>query len=361
MEIILAAFLTSYCAFLVILIRGWHMAALVEIPSVKEQFITVIIPVRNEEKCIKALLNNISLQVYDAFEVIVVDDHSEDQTMEILSGLTISNLVLLKNSGIGKKQAINTAIACAKGSIIVTTDGDCSVQPQWLKSINSLFSDNRIAMVLGGVAIQSHDFFSRLQGIEMASLVGTAASTVSLGYPTMCNGANLAFKKQAFEKVLGYADNLHIPSGDDEFLLHKINRQFPGGVKFLYNEHAVVRTRSQLTVADFLQQRLRWAAKWRFNTSRVAKVLAVFILSVQLSFLVSGVALFVSFQFLLLALLLAKILLEAFYLWKVCNFLKVRWAWLTFLVLQVAYPFYVVMIGITSNFMTYTWKGRKHY
>ncbi|MEI9943927.1 MAG: glycosyltransferase [Chitinophagaceae bacterium] len=91
--------------------------------------ISVIIPARNEEENIGKLLNALNEQTYpkESFEIIVVDDHSEDGTTNIVSTFPRVKLISLKDDNINsyKKKAIETGIAAATGELIVTTDADC--------------------------------------------------------------------------------------------------------------------------------------------------------------------------------------------------------------------------------------------
>jgi cellulose synthase/poly-beta-1,6-N-acetylglucosamine synthase-like glycosyltransferase len=315
--------------------------------------------VRNEARNIGALLSGILAQNYRLFEVIVVDDHSTDTTHDVISAFG-GRVRYIRNHGNGKKDAIITGVSAATGSIIVTTDGDCTVPARWLAAINTFFNDSRNQMMIGAVKIHQHNFFSALQSIEFASLIGSAGAVTAFQMPVMCNGANLAYRKSAFEEVNAYEDNRHIASGDDEFLMRKMFQKYPSGIRFLADRQAVVTTHAQPTLHDFIQQRIRWASKWRANTSAGTRLLAVFIFAVQFATcfnLVTGV---VKAQPLYFIFPLMKMLLEGIFLIRVCRFLDVRWHWFAFLVLQLVYPVYVIMIGLLSNVLSFRWKGRIH-
>ncbi len=132
----------------------------------------------------------------------------------------------------------------AGGEIIVTTDADCRLPIHWLQSIATSFHEGNVKMVFGGVRIkEDKSFFSKLQALEFCSLIGTGGAMAGLGIPILCNGANLAFLRSAFLEVKGYDGNLDIPSGDDEFLMRKIDRRFPGSIRFQPSEDSVVETR----------------------------------------------------------------------------------------------------------------------
>jgi biofilm PGA synthesis N-glycosyltransferase PgaC len=355
----------SYLLFVVLLISGWQKARRqVSSPANNNIFITVVIPVRNEEHTIEALLSDLAKQQYQAFEVIVVDDHSVDTTAPVVKHFTLGDtrFRLVASHTEGKKQALTLGIQEARGTVIVTTDGDCRVSESWLMLINQHFQEDRIKLAFGGVALLQDDrFFSAIQAIEFSSLIGSGAATWALGYPTMCNGANLAFRKKVFEEVNGYAGNVNIASGDDEFLLRKVIARYPLGVSFMSEAGAIVRTQPAGSLKDLFRQRIRWAGKWRHNTSLHAKLLALYIFLVQVMLIVTMALLFSCKEpvgIVAGSIVMTRFVVEALFLYPVCRFLKVRWRWPAYIVLQVLYPLYVIITGWFSNFITVTWKNR---
>jgi poly-beta-1,6-N-acetyl-D-glucosamine synthase len=350
-----------YFLLLILMLAGWKMAMSrpVEEVTSKEPLISVIIPVRNEEMRIGTLLKDLSVQEYKNFEIIVVNDDSEDETLWMVSRYELKNLNVVHNKGKGKKAAITTGIAAARGSIVVTTDADCSVRPQWLKYIRAPFREQKVMMVFGGVRMQGEKrFFDSLQSMEFSSLIGSGASTAALGFPTMCNGANLAFRRNVFSELKGYQDNLDIPSGDDEFLMRKIHKRYPKGVRFINHPDAIVTTGTQDNPEAFLNQRIRWASKWKYNSSRITQAVAVAVVLFQLTFLVNWVLVFTPYILQSFFFIAIKMILEAAVLLQVCRFLSARWNWLAFFTLQVIYPFYVIGVAITSFFRPFEWKHR---
>lgn len=359
--LVLTGIFIAYFLLLAVLMGGWKraMQAKTESTSAKEPLISVIIPARNEEMIIGNLLTDLSVQEYRNFEIIVVNDDSEDETLWMVSRFDMKNLQAIHNKGKGKKEAITTGVRAARGGIIVVTDADCSVSPEWLKMIRAHFTDPRVRIVFGGVRMQGDDsFFHALQAIEFSSLVGTGAATAALGFPTLCNGANLAFRKKAFTAVKGYEGNLHIPSGDDEFLMRKIQKVTPGSVRFMNEPAAVVTTRSQADWEAFFNQRVRWASKWRYNSSRLSQVTAVLVVFFQVAFVVNWFFLLTPLILQALFLMAVKMILEAALLLQVCRFLGTPWNWLAFFALQFLYPFYVIGVSGASFFRPFRWKNR---
>jgi cellulose synthase/poly-beta-1,6-N-acetylglucosamine synthase-like glycosyltransferase len=359
--VVLTVVFILYFLMIVLFLIGWKRATQdkKDLKPSKDPFISVIIPARNEELTIGNLLTDLSRQEYRNFEIIVVNDDSEDETLWMVSRFDMKNLQVIHSKGTGKKAAITSGIRIAKGSIVVTTDADCSVSPEWLKHIRDGFRDPREMMIFGGVRmVGDNKFFDSLQAMEFSSLIGTGAVTASLGFPTVCNAANLAFRKKVFSEVKGYDDNIAIPSGDDEFLMRKIHNRYPGSVHFMKNPETVVATRNQPSLEAFVNQRLRWASKWRYNSSLLAKGLAVVVLLFQLSFIINWFYIFTSDILQALFLIAVKMILEAAFLLQVCRFLGTKWNWLAFFSLQLVYPLYVIGIGTASFFAPFQWKNR---
>lgn len=360
-----AIIFACYFIFVAFLIIGWSRLVRKQPSSVdiKEVFVSVIIPARNEASNIGKLLSDLETQTHVGFEVIVVDDHSEDDTKSIVEHFIKKNsrFRMLTNSGDGKKTALTLGVRAANGSIIITTDADCRVSNEWMATLVSCFRSDSVKMVLGCVKMEGGSLFSNLQALEFASLIGSGMAMVSWNYPVMCNGANLAFRKEMFEQAGGYQGNFHIPSGDDEFLMRKVLTLYPEGIVASTAEQSVVTTLPNRTLNEIFQQRIRWAGKWTANTSVVSSLLALFVFCFQLTTVLLPV--FLSMKWinvqLFLMLLLTKACLEFVFLKKVSLNLGIRWSWISFAILQVIYPPYVLVIGLLSRFNSFIWKGRR--
>ncbi len=329
-----------------------------------ESFVSVVVAVRNEEATLPNLIQSLAKQTYltGKFEIILVDDHSTDKTSQIISQLIKQypelKISKISSEDVGKKRAITQGVEVAQGGIILTTDADCVTPPGWIEGMVNSFKENT-QLVIGAVKIKTDQtFFSTLQAMEFSSVLGSGIALMGLGQATMCNGASLAFRKSAFQEVKGYEGNFQIPSGDDEFLMRKIDQRYTDGIEVVTQKDCVVETNSLNSFNEFVQQRLRWSGKWKANNSIFARALAVFILLVHVSWLILiGVAGMQASEKLFL-LILIKIFLEFSFLLLVSNYLKQRFQMLAFIVLQIIYPVYVIYIGIASQVSTYKWKGR---
>lgn len=362
-------FIIIFLSYLVVvfgLITGWIKAMAVAVPGVvKEKFISVIVAFRNEEKAIGNLISDLQQQEYprDKFEVILINDHSEDNSVSVINESLRGPISskLMNNASPGKKSALTKGIRHSIGTIMVTTDADCRMETGWLRSINNSFYDDTIKMTFGPVKFQEDGtVFQSMQAIEFASLIGSGAATAAFGFPTLCNGANLAFTKDVFTETGGYEGNEHIASGDDEFLMRKIEAKYPGSIRFNSHRDSLVATAPQKTLISFLNQRLRWAGKWRYHDGTNSKLLAVYIFLFHLTVIVLPFFVLMGdvSVYVLIGLLLAKAAIEFFFLRPICRWLGIRWRWISFIVLQLTYPLYAVGVALAALFKTPFWKGR---
>jgi len=364
-----------YFLFLLILIYGWgrinSQSQYYDI-STSNLFVTVIIAVRDEEKNILRLLDCLSSQSYpkDKYEVIIIDDSSEDQTLSIIQGFNTSiNFKLLKsdfkkNERITpKKAALQQGINLAKGEIIMMTDGDCWFGDNWIKSFSLAFYHDSIKFVSGMVAIKGNNtMLSKIQSIEFSSLIGTGGALINLNYPLMCNGANLAFRKEAYYFVNGYSGYENTSSGDDVFLMQKIHNSYKKSISFIKDQQAVVYTIPQPSLSALLQQRKRWASKWRNYPLLFSWLIPVFLFIHYISIITIIWYAFILPQFILWlgVLLIVKIVLDGILLRKVMELCKLKFGYFSFLISEILYPFYALIIGFSIQFGSYKWKGRSY-
>ncbi len=189
----------GYVLLILYFLLGWlRLNEYVPANAMPVTRVTVVVPVRNEEKNILNLLGNLRDQQYnkDLFEVIVVDDHSTDNTLKLIKGFSMSNLrvIALKDdpaladaSRTNKKIGIEKAVHAANGTLIMTTDADCHPGSNWIKTTVAYYEQHQPVMIAGMVSY-FHDtsFLGKFQTLDFLSLVGIAAASiqhgVSVGY-----------------------------------------------------------------------------------------------------------------------------------------------------------------------------------
>lgn len=337
--------------------------------SSSDIFFSVIIPARNEEKNIGACLESVLGQDYKNFEVIVVDDHSTDQTTSIIRSFNNDKLRLIQldNELNGeiinsyKKKGIETAIAQAKGNWIVTTDADCIVQQKWLSVIAAFQQQEGSKFIAAPVSFYQEDSFIKIfQSLDFMTLQGITGASVYKRFHNMCNGANLAYEKKVFEEVSGFKGIDNIASGDDMLLMQKISKKYPEAVHYLKSNKAIVQTLPVHNWKEFFQQRIRWASKASYYEDK--RIFSVLLLVFTLNFFFLLLALDSLFSVLYLYwfifLLLVKTVTELIFLAPVAKFFsKTKLLWWFFFA-QPIHIIYTVVAGFLGKFGSYEWKGR---
>ena len=334
---------------------------------------SIIIPARDESTNIINCLHTIFDNDYpeNLYEIIVVDDHSIDDTSLLVQQLQSnhSNILLIRLAdeidgqllNAYKKKAIEKAIALSKHEWIITTDADCFTKKHWLKNFDAYIQDtNHVLVAAPVVFMKENNVLSMFQYIDFLSLQGITAASVSAGFHTMCNGANLAYQKAAFNAVDGFKDIDHLASGDDMFLMNKIKKEFPYGLGYLFTEQATVSTHPMPTWKAFLNQRIRWASKAdKLKDKSVLLVLILVYLFNLLIFLMPLMAIFnTSFIIYCLIALLLKTVIELSFAIPVGRFFGQSFVW-WFPFLQPIHIAYTVLAGWLGKFGSYKWKGRK--
>lgn len=351
---------------------GWKAAPEMHLPDAytPATSITIIIPARNESANIRSSITSVLSQNYPQqfLEVIVVDDHSEDDTAAIATaaGGGRVNVIRLSEqpdpSGMYKKKTIEVAVAHATGQLIVTTDADCTAGPDWLRSIACLYETHHPRLIAGPVIFQpARSLFERFQALDFAGMMAITAATIHRGFYVMCNGANLAYERETFLELGGYRGADRHPSGDDMMLLHKVSERYPGQVAFAKTPSAVVMTPPIPALGDFLQQRFRWTSKSSgYSDRRVSAVLAlVFLFNVSL--LIASVGAFFRQELIcwLLPVWLLKLAADYLVLRAGAVFFGQGRLLRTFFPSQVMHVLYIVFVGTLGNILPYRWKGRK--
>lgn len=333
--------------------------------------LTVVIVFRDEALHLPLLLSDLEQQTLNKtlWEVIFIDDFSEDNSSEIVSNfLKISSIkaTILKNDVYPdivspKKRGISQAVQIAQGEFIVCTDADCRLPATWLQGIVSCYEQTSAYFISSAVKFSPTLYpFQKIQALEFSSLIGSGAACIGLKAPTMCNGANIAYKKTIFEELDGFKGSENIISGDDEFLMHKFATAYPEKVLFNKSSHTIVSTTPHSNWKSFFEQRKRWASKWENYKNIAPKILAFFIFFINLLSVILYFSIFWSPNKATWILIGLKFCIEFVFLAWILKSLKqtqLLW-WIPFLF--IVYPFYVLVFALISRKKNYIWKGRTH-
>lgn len=318
-----------------------------------EYKVSVVISCRNEEKNLPKLLRHLENQTYRDFELVLVNDHSTDETGEIMREAEkhFPRLIYIEATGNGKKKAISEGIIAATGDLIITTDADCEPVPTWIDTIVQFQTENPSHLIICPIKLKDKKtFFSRLQLFEFTTLVASGAGAAGASYPIMCNAANMAFTKDAWlasQKDLKPEEQ----SGDDIFLLQSIKKK-GGIIRFLRSKKAFSVTEPARNLKEFIRQRRRWAGKSTSYTDFHLIITACIVFGIclaQLMLLVGGIFNSLYLYFFLFFFII-KYWIDTKFLNDVGDFFSLPSVAFYSLCLSVVYPFYIVFTAVSATF-----------
>lgn len=345
----------------------------------KTQF-SIVVPFRDEKDNLPNLLQSISKLNYPQilFEVILVDDDSNDCWKPEVGSWKFA-IKIIKNkrkSNSPKKDAIDTAIELALHDWIITTDADCEVHPNWLKTLDNYIQQENKRMVASGVKYKNGSgFLFDFQNLDFLSLQGVTIGSFWLREPFLCNGANFAYKKTFFTEIGGFSGNENIASGDDVFLLQKAVKVNEETVGFCLHTDSIVITKSENSWSELFNQRVRWASKTKGYQSGIGKFigLSVFVFNVIVIWnMING--LYVGFNFVeftsdldlddilffvvsAFGLLIFKMFYDLALVYKTSKLYNTSLQ--NYVPSAFVYPFFTTVVAVYSLFGGFDWKGRK--
>lgn len=337
---------------------------------------SIIIPLRNEEENLPALLKSIVQLNYpkELFELLFVDDESDDDSVKTIKATFSENSeysqfdrTIIENERITKspkKDAITLAISKAKYDWIVTTDADCVLPKFWLDSFDEFIQLQKPDFIIAPVTYSKiNSFLDRFQLLDFLSLQGSTIGSFGIGKPFLCNGANLAYTKELFKAVNGFDGNNNIGSGDDIFMLEKVVKMHPKKVKFLKSQKSIVTTSPQASFDALISQRVRWAAKTGSYKNLFGKLVGIIVFIMNGGLLVSSLMTLNGIIDLKMLFYIAiiKFGIDFLLIYKTATYTNQKDVMKSYFFAFFLYPFFTVYVVFASVFRGYKWKGRDHY
>jgi len=324
--------------------------------------ISVIVAARNEEANILTCLESLNKLEYpvNKVEIIIIDDESTDKTNDLVTNYIQDKhrfqLIILDEGSSeklkGKERAMSEGIKISNGEILLTTDADCAVNPLWAKTIASYYFED-VGVVNGFTSQKVDGIFSAMQAIDFVYLLFIASGSINLGKPISCIGNNMSFRKKAYEETGGY-ENLPFSVTEDFLMLNAIKRLNKYKVIYPLNRNSLVISNPIKSLKELFNQKKRWAVGG-MNTPPIGLGL------MMLSFLTNLFLLLTVFMFSTAALYLTvfKIGIDFFVLWPVHQKLGLQKNLKYFLVFEIYYVAYVLVLPFAVLFnKKVKWKDR---
>jgi biofilm PGA synthesis N-glycosyltransferase PgaC len=365
-------YIVFICLFLYSAVLAWLAVGFIRTPTFRaeEKFlqlsVTIIICARNEEKNISLCLRSILKQDYvkGRMQLILINDASSDNTVQraesILKESGINYKIISNAQQKGKKQSISYAMQFANNALIVLRDADTfTTSTTWLQEISNFQNKYNTDLIIAPVAI-AHNFgiLWAMQVIENNILAVLAGGSAFYKLPFLCNGANLAFTRSVFERTQGYASHIDIASGDDVLFLEDV-KKIPGAkVGYLKSADAIVHTYPCFSFKQLLNQKIRWASKFRQNKNKLNLLIAVLSFAVNLAWLFLLVYVYFApeHKWLCLTFIFYKLVFDILLLFLAARFIKSKGLLWFVLPVGCIYPIYAFIVGAASAFIKPTWK-----
>ncbi len=326
---------------------------------------SIIICARNEEKHIVYCLRSITAQDYPPgnFEVILVDDASTDTTSklatEVFQHVSFDYKIIKNDKRLGKKRSILKAMSETKHPYIITRDADTfTVSRTWLYSVSDHYATTGSDLIIAPVSIANHSgLLWAIQAVENNILAIFSAGTAFFKRPFLASGANLSFTKELFIKSGSYNSHLNIASGDDVLLLEDAKKISGSNISYLKAKQAIVLTYPCFSFRSLVNQKIRWASKFKHNPNPFNFLLAIIVFLLNVGVLFSMVLLpFVSEKFPLQLFVLLKLLIDILLLFLASTFIKNKNLLWYALPVAVIYPVYACIVGLASFIVKPKWK-----
>lgn len=335
---------------------------------------SIVIPLRNEEKRIQKLFDELVSQDHkNAYEIFFIDDHSTDNTITLLQHLIVPpqssakiQILTLANNEFGKKAALKKAFSVAKGEWIISVDADTYHDAKWLNTISTHCHDMDL-LILPVLIKPGKGFLNFLEQTEYEYLQALAEASQNINYPVLANGANLAIRSDAYRLFINPAKFDKYASGDDTLLLDDFFLA-KAKIKYVYDSNAITYTDSSNHWYFYVHQRLRWNSKNKAYQSQHFYVVGVWFLIGNLAVLSSLLWSFFSLQglIMLILILVFKSIFELIFIRKWKKLMRMpdpvrsinkQSDWWRLGVLLI-YPFIFLALLFLNYIISPQWKGR---
>ena len=362
---LLVILIIPYFLLITFFVCGWFKIPAV-VPDLLDETpeVSIIVPVKDEEKNLNNQVQDILKQNYpqEKIEVVFVNDHSIDSTSTVLTEISAQykNIkhISLPEGITGKKMGIFNGIEASSGKLIITTDGDCRFPQNWINSMVVYYLRFPMHLLIGPVLLKpKKGFLNNFLELEFLSLIASGAGASGINMPILCNGANLGADRELFFKGNEIYKS-SIASGDDIFLMLELKKKKIPAI-FIKNTDAAVETENTSNLKEFVQQRSRWTFKSRFYRDMHLITVALIVLLTNI-FLLTGLfySLFHAQFFIDFLIVYAlKCIVDFILLFNVAKYFNRKYLLRYFLIHQLLYIFYISIIGIIGHFSQNKWKN----
>lgn len=299
LEYLFIAFIVIFCIQFIYYIFIFGSFSFSKKKPTKNNFnlpVSVIICAKNEAKNLTEILPVFVTQNYKNFELVLINDRSRDQTLKVMERFKKDSSISIKIVDVAvneqfwgsKKYALTLGIKAASYEHLLFTDADCiPVSENWISEMVSNFSnEHQIVLGFGAYKKIKKSWLNKLIRFESLLTAIQYFSYAKIGIPYMGVGRNLAYTKTTFFKVNGFANHMHVKSGDDDLFINQVATKQNTAIS--YSQDSITESFPKTTFKDWIQQKRR-----HISTASLYKPVHKFLLglffSSQLLFWILGI------------------------------------------------------------------------
>jgi len=318
--------------------------------------LSVIICARNEAENLTKFLPAVLEQDYPSFEVVVVNDCSEDNTFEILGEMMkryphLKVSLIQKDPGFThtKKLAMLIGIKAAKNDLLVFTDADCRpASGNWLRRVASTASGNAELIIGYGGFIPEKGFLNSYIRYETMFVAMQYFGMAMAGVPYMGVGRNLAYRRSYFFDRGGFGPHNHILSGDDDLFVNR--NATADNCSLMHSHDSFTLSVAQKTFRAWAKQKRRHfsAAAYYRKDDRIRLFIEPFSRVAYYGLLVTLLIMLVSWP-VIVFIALSRLIMRAVILIKAEHTFNEDRLWFISLFFDILAPFVSAFLYLTSN------------
>lgn len=321
--------------------------------------ISIVVAAKNEEKNIQKLISAIKHINYEQenYEVIIVDDHSIDETFqfakELTADITNVNIVRLDDGSTGgKRAALSYGISLASFEHILITDADCVPEKDWLLHLANFFRGN-VDFIIGLAPFnQTKQLVNKISCFENLRSTFLSISVANAGMPYTASARNLGFKKKSFIEIAGYKNTTDTLSGDDDLLLREAVKN-KLRVTTLTSHGSFVYSETKKTFKEYFFQRARHTQSSLHYLLKPKIFLAVWHM-LNISFLISPLLMFIDSIFIFPCIL--KLILDTATTLNIQKKLEYKFTIIEIFYLQMLYEIVLIIHFFNAKSGRISWK-----
>lgn len=236
----------------------------------------VVVPARNEAANLPRLLASLDAQSKQAFDLVLIDDRSTDATHDIMRRHAAAHrgrvtVVRLSEAdripGMNPKQnALAHGVKATDGTIILFTDADCEVPPNWIEEMTWCYRDSSVGLVIGPIITrQDRGATSRFHAFDHIFKFAYTAGSAGIGLPTGGFGNNLSVRRSALDAI-GGVESVGYSTTEDAALIAAVRTRSGFTARALFSRRSLVTTEPLGSLREIAAQEVRWHIGGLFST-----------------------------------------------------------------------------------------------